>query len=187
MKTIQIDGNKLRKLFVENHIAMSAASKECGYSSKYFSNACDAGAVGMAAASLLEIRHGIMLRDYIYVEPPKPVKPEPLPEPLPEPEPEQTELPVEAEVREVEKVYQPVAALDMGELQQAIALAMQNTKAPELDYDALRGAIREGILDALYQALNDSDMRGAITELLSNAHLSALQLNLKKVKEASKR
>lgn len=183
MKTIQIDGNKLRKLFVENHIAMSAASKECGYSSKYFSNACDADAVGMAAASLLEIRHGIMLRDYIYVEPPKAVKPEP----LPEPEPEQTELPVEAEVREVEKVYQPVAALDMSELQQAIALAMQNTKAPELDYDALRGAIREGILDALYQALNDSDMRGAITGLLSNAHLSALQLNLKKVKEASKR
>ena len=181
MKTIQIDGNKLRKLFVENHIAMSAASKECGYSSKYFANACDAGAVGMAAASLLEIRHGIMLRDYIYVEPPKAVKPEPLPEP------EQAEAPVEAEVREVEKVYQPVAALDMGELQQAIALAMQNTKAPELDYDALRGAIREGILDALYQALNDSDMRGAITGLLSNAHLSALQLNLKKVKEASKR
>lgn len=141
----------------------------------------------MAAASLLEIRHGIMLRDYIWVESPKPAPKPVKPEPLPAPEPEQTELPVEAEIREVEKVYQPVAALDMGELQQAIALAMQNTKAPELDYDALRGAIREGILDALWQAMNDCDMRNAITWLLSNAHLSALQLNLKKVKEANKR
>lgn len=73
--------------------------------------------------------------------------------PKPAPEPEQTESPIVEE---------------------------EPMKAPEVDYGIIRDAVCEGLLDALYQAINDNDMRNAIMGLLTNAHLSALQLNLKK-------
>lgn len=171
MKSIQIDGEKFRALLDKAHLKYSVVSKEIGYKDKYISNCIGYNYIGAAAAQLLEIRHGIMLRDYVYVEPPKPIEP---------PKPEQTEIPVEAEVSEVKPIYTPVAALDMGEHQQAIALAMQNTRAPQIDYDKLRDAIREGILDAIYNALNDTDTRNAISGLLMHAHLSALELNFKR-------
>ena len=165
MKTVQIDGMKFKALLDENKLKYSVVSKELGYGAKYVSNCIGFNCIGMAAAQIMEIRYGIMLKDYIYVEP-KPVEP---PKPTEEPA-VHTELVVDEKPA--------VVPLDMEQLQKAVALAMDNMKT---DYEALRSAIREGIIDAVYAMLNDSDTRNAISGVLMNAHLSALDLNFKRI------
>lgn len=76
-KTITIDGVKLKRLMLDKKINMSKASADCGMSANYLSNCCGYNQINMAAAKLLEINYGIALDDYKYVEPPKPVEPEP--------------------------------------------------------------------------------------------------------------
>ena len=157
-KMIQIDGKKLEKILYEHKLKRSVISVEMGMSDALLSHNIIRNQISTSTAKMLEAMYGIMLNDYKYVEPPKP---------------QQTEPPVVEE----KPAALPMATLDLNELQQAVALALGDMKT---DYDAMRGAIREGILDALYQAINDNDMRNAIMGLLTNAHLSALQLNLKK-------
>ena len=168
---IMIDGEKLAAAFKKAGIKASDASREAGFSKSYYSNAIYYNSINKAAANLLEIQHGIQLEDYIYTEP------EPEPEPIPEP-PMPIE-PIQAEVKEVKPGYIPVATLDMGELQQAIALACQQTKAPEIDYDKLRWAIREGMLDAVTQAMSDGRIRNALYQEMYDVHKNALSNHLK--------
>ena len=170
---IQIDGQKFLELFHKAGIKQTDASKSAGFSRNYFSNCAYYGSISKAAAQLLEIQHGIMLKDYIYVEP----APEPEPEPVAEP-PMPIE-PIQTEVKEVQPVYTPVATLDMAELQQAIALACSQAKAPEIDYDKLRWAIREGMLDAVTQMLSDGRIRNALYQEMFDAHRNALSTHLK--------
>lgn len=75
-KTITIDGKKLKRLMLEKKINMSKASRECGMTDSYISNSCSYNYINMAVAQLLEIKYGVMLDDYRYVEPePEPEKP----------------------------------------------------------------------------------------------------------------
>lgn len=174
-RMIQIDGEKLDSILHVNKLKKSHVSESMGYNDGFISHCVMRNQINVGAAKMLEKLYGITLDDYKYVEPPKPVEPEPQIEP--EPAVEQTEI--EALVEKPS-----IVPLDMEQLQKAVALAFDNMRT---DYDALRGAVREGILDALVAALNDSDMRYRISSLLINAHLSALQLNLKKVREGNKK
>lgn len=168
---IQIDGNKLAAAFKAAGVKASDASKQSGFSKNYYSNCIYYGSISKAAANLLEIQHGIHIEDYVYTEP----EPEPAPEPkLPVPS-----EPIEAEVKEVQPVYTPVATLDMAELQQAIALACSQAKSPEIDYDKLRWAIREGMLDAVTQMLSDGRIRNALYQEVFDANRNALSCHLK--------
>lgn len=76
-KTITIDGKKLRRLMLDKKINMSRASRDCGMTDSYISNSCSYNYISKAVAQLLEIKYGVMLDDYKYVEPPKPVELEP--------------------------------------------------------------------------------------------------------------
>lgn len=168
---IQIDGSKLIAAFKAAGIKANDASRDAGFSRNYFSNCAYYNSISKAAANLLEIQHGIRLEDYVYTEPE--------PEPTPEPELPVPSEPIEAEVKEVQPVYTPVATLDMAELQQAIALACSHAKAPEIDYDKLRWAIREGMLDAVTQMLSDGRIRNALYQEMYDAHKNALSTHLK--------
>lgn len=75
-KTITIDGVKLKRLMLDKKINMSKASRDCGMTDGYISNSCSYNYINMAVAQLLEIKYGVMLDDYRYVEPePEPEKP----------------------------------------------------------------------------------------------------------------
>ena len=73
-KTITIDGKKLKRLMLDKKINMSKASRDCGMTDSYISNSCSYNYISKAVAQLLEIKYGVMLDDYKYVEP-EPVKP----------------------------------------------------------------------------------------------------------------
>lgn len=166
-RSIHIDGTKLRGAFAAAKVGMTAASRECGFSQNYFSNCCGYCRISGAAAKLLEIKYGIMLRDYVYVEPEKPA--------------EQAEEP-KAEAM-------PAVAVDIKDLQQAFAVAMQN-HAPEINYERLRevtrDAVRDGILDAIYQINADSPTRDMVTMTMANAVKSGMLLAWRKKLEESK-
>lgn len=46
----------------------------------------------------------------------------------------------------------------------------------QIDYGAIREAVREGVLDAISAALGDSDTRGAIYGLIASAQKGGMQL-----------
>lgn len=169
-RSIQIDGTKLRGAFAAAKVNMAAASRECGFSQNYFSNCCGYCSISGAAAKLLEIKYGIMLRDYVYVEPEKPV---------------QTEI--EAEEPKAEAM--PAVAVDIKDLQQAFAVAMQN-HAPEMNYERLRevtrDAVRDGILDAIYQMNADKPTRDMVTMTMANAVTGGMLMAWRKKLEQSK-
>lgn len=169
---IQIDGQKLKHIIEERKLKKSHVSKELGFNSCFINKCIYKNEMSQAAARMLEVLFGIQFDDYKYVEP------EPVPEPTTEPEP--VVEPVAEQAEEDAHGSAQVVPLDMEQLQKAVALALDNMRT---DYDALRSAIREGILDALVQAVNNNDTRNAIIGILSNAHLSALQLNLRRVRE----
>ena len=169
-KMVQIDGGKLAQIIKARQLKNAHVSRELGFNDAYIKHCTERNTISTGAQKMLATMFGIMPNDYEYTEP------EPMEEVKPEPEPEQMEI-TEPHEEEQKPVTGPVATLDVGELQKAVALALGNMHT---DYDSLRGAIREGILDALYQAINDSDMRNALMGLPTNAHLSALQLNLKR-------
>ena len=156
-RSIQIDGTKLRGAFAAAKVNMAAASRECGFSQNYFSNCCGYCSISGAAAKLLEIKYGIMLRDYVYVEPEKPV---------------QTEI--EAEEPKAEAMP---------------AVAMQN-RAPEINYERLRevtrDAVRDGILDAIYQMNADKPTRDMVTMTMANAVTGGMLMAWRKKLEQSK-
>lgn len=166
-RSIQIDGTKLRGAFAAAKVNMSAASRECGFSQNYFSNCCGYCSISGAAAKLLEIKYGIMLQDYVYVEPEKPA--------------EQAEEP-KAEAM-------PAVAVDIKDLQQAFAVAMQN-HAPEINYERLREvtreAVRDGILDAIYQMNADKPTRDMVTGAMANAVTGGMLMAWRKKLEQSK-
>lgn len=165
-RSIQIDGTKLRGAFAAAKVNMAAASRECGFSQNYFSNCCGYCSISGAAAKLLEIKYGIMLRDYVYVEPEKPV---------------QTEI--EAEEPKAEAM--PAVAVDIKDLQQAFAVA-----APEINYERLRevtrDAVRDGILDAIYQMNADKPTRDMVTGAMASAVTGGMLMAWRKKLEQSK-
>lgn len=169
-RSIQIDGTKLRGAFAAAKVNMAAASRECGFSQNYFSNCCGYCSISGAAAKLLEIKYGIMLRDYVYVEPA---------------EPAQTEI--EAEEPKAEAM--PAVAVDIKDLQQAFAVAMQN-HAPEMNYERLREvtreAVRDGILDAIYQMNADKPTRDMVTGAMASAVTGGMLMAWRKKLEQSK-
>ena len=162
-RSIQIDGTKLRGAFAAAKVNMAAASRECGFSQNYFSNCCGYCSISGAAAKLLEIKYGIMLRDYVYVEPEKPV---------------QTEI-------EAEEPKAEAMPADIKDLQQAFAVA-----APEINYERLRevtrDAVRDGILDAIYQMNADKPTRDMVTMTMANAVTGGMLMAWRKKLEQSK-
>jgi hypothetical protein len=166
-RSIHIDGTKLRGAFAAAKVNMAAASRECGFSQNYFSNCCGYCSISGAAAKLLEIKYGIMLRDYVYVEPEKPAEP--------------------AEEPKAEAM--PAVAVDIKDLQQAFAVAMQN-HAPEINYERLREvtreAVRDGILDAIYQANADKPTRDMVTGAMASAVTGGMLMAWRKKLEQSK-
>lgn len=152
-RSIQIDGTKLRGAFAAAKVGMTAASRECGFSQNYFSNCCGYCSISGAAAKLLEIKYGIMLRDYVYVEPEKPEQAE---------EPKAEAMP---------------------------AVAVQN-RAPEMNYERLREvtreAVRDGILDAIYQMNADKPTRDMVTGAMASAVTGGMLMAWRKKLEQSK-
>lgn len=165
-RSIQIDGTKLRGAFAAAKVGMAAASRECGFSQNYFSNCCGYCSISGAAAKLLEIKYGIMLRDYVYVEPAEP-----------------------AQAEEPKAEAMPAVAVDIKDLQQAFAVAMQN-HAPEINYERLRevtrDAVRDGILDAIYQMNADKPTRDMVTMTMANAVTGGMLMAWRKKLEQSK-
>ena len=166
-KMVQIDGTKLGDIIKARGLKSSHISRELGFNDAYIKHCVERDTISAGAQKMLATMFGIMPSDYEYTEP------EPEKEEAPA-EPEQTEI-MEALGPEEQPVTGPVATLDMGELQKAVALALDNMRT---DYDALHGAIREGILDALNVAIQNSDMRYMITGLLSNSVAAGLSKNL---------
>ena len=163
-KMIQIDGKKLEKILRERKLKRSVISVEMGMSDALLSHNIIRNQISTSTAKMLEAMYGIMLSDYKYVEPPKP---------------QQTEPPVVEE----KPATLPMATLDLNELQQAVALAISTMKAPEVDYSKIRDAVCEGLLDAMYQAINNSEQRNMITGLLSHSVKVGMALNIEEMRK----
>lgn len=56
------------------------------------------------------------------------------------------------------------------------------TKA-EIDYSKIRDAVCEGVLDAMYQAINNSEQRNMITGLLSHSVKVGMALNIEEMRK----
>lgn len=149
-KTITIDGKKLKRLMRDKKINMSKASRDCGMTDSYISNSCSYNYISMAVAQLLEIKYGVMLDDYQYVEP--------------EPEPEKpTEQPVETEAA-------PVALIPQSGMTEAdwnrIAGMIQATA---VDYERLEKAVAEGLIEGAHVLTTTEPVTRTIQQMIFNA------------------
>lgn len=170
---VHIDGAKLRRLIEARGLKMAAVSREMGFSSEYVKQCCARNNMSQGGMKMLQVMFGFNAADYEYVEPPKE---EPMPEPV------QEEIILAQEVR-----HTPMAALDLEELKQAVAMAMQTMQAPEIDYSKIRDAVCEGLLDATYQLINNSEQRNMITGLLSHSVKVGMSMNLDERLKGAKR
>lgn len=165
-RMVQIDGEKLNDIIRARGLKSTHISRELGFNNAYIKHCVERNTISTGAQKMLATMFGIMPGDYEYTEQ------EPEPEPV-SVEPEVIEQTAIEEPQEPEKPG--VVALDMEQFQRAVALALGNMKT---DYDALRAAIREGILDALTAAMQDSDTRYMISGLLINSVAAGLAKNI---------
>lgn len=152
-KTITIDGKKLKRLMLEKKINMSKASRDCGMTDSYISNSCSYNYISKAVAQLLEIKYGVTLDDYRYVEP--------------EPEPEKpAEPPVEAA---------PVAAIPQSGMSEDEwnRIAGMIT-ATAVDYDKIEKAVAEGVVKAAHTLMTIEPVTRQIQQMLYAAIKGAL-------------
>ena len=151
-KTITIDGVKLRRLMLDKKINMSKASRDCGMTDSYISNSCSYNYISKAVAQLLEIKYGVMLDDYKYVEP-EPVKP--------------AEPPVEAApVAEIPKSGMTVD--DWNRIAAMIA-------AVAVDYDKIEKAVAEGFIEGTHVLVTTEPVTRQIQQTLYAAIHGALK------------
>lgn len=153
-KTITIDGKKLRRLMLDKKINMSKASRDCGMTDSYISNSCSYNYISKAVAQLLEIKYGVMLDDYRYVEP--------------EPEPEKpAEQPVEVA---------PVAAIPQsGMTEDDWNRIAGMIAAVAVDYDKIEKAVAEGMIEAAHVMVTTEPVTRQIQQTLYAAIHGALK------------
>lgn len=163
-RTVEINGEKLRKLFAEKGLRFKDASLECGLSANYWSNACGYNVVNRAYAQLLEIKYGIMLDDYKADEP----KPEPQIEAMPEP------IPIE-----LDGAVPAVIAINYDELKRVLSEVVG--EAVKIDYAALGNVIGQAMLDSLIAAMST----GVITDKLQMMLYAAIKGALKKISQSN--
>lgn len=154
-KTITIDGKKLKRLMMDKKINMSKASRDCGMTESYISNSCSYNYINRAMAQLLEIKYGVMLDDYKYVEP----------EPVPEPE-KPVEQPVEAA---------PVVAVSQsGMTEDDWNRIAGMITATAVDYDKIEKAVAEGVVEAAHTLMTIEPVTRQIQQMLYAAIKGAL-------------
>ena len=153
-KTITIDGVKLKRLMLDKKINMSKASRDCGMTDSYISNSCSYNYINMAVAQLLEIKYGVMLDDYRYVEP--------------EQEPEKpAEQPVEAA---------PVVAIPQsGMTEDDWNRIAGMIAAVAVDYDKIEKAVAEGVIEATHVMATTEPVTRQIQQTLYAAIHGALK------------
>ena len=154
-KTITIDGAKLRKILIDKKVKMSQASIDCGMTESYISNSCSYNYISMAVAKLLEIKYGIMLDDYKYVEP------EPVAEPI------QPEAPVEA-ASVIEIPQSGMTEEDWNRIAGMIT-------ATAVDYDKLQKAVVAAVVEAVSMILSMVPATRQIQQMLYAAIKGALK------------
>lgn len=150
---VQIDKARLIKALDERKLTMKRVSQDIGFNDYYLKNCAERGTMRGNVTQLIQARFGIPFSDYEYVEP----------------EPKAENEPAEAIVTEA------AVELDPDALKEAITGALDGMKP---DYETLRAVIREGVLDALYQAVNDNNMRNALFSLLSDSVRSGMRRNI---------
>lgn len=82
--TVNIDGEKLRKMITSRGLSLTDVSEELGFHETWLSRCLNGNYLTKIAIRGIELRYGIRGEDYLV--------PEPKPEPEPEPEPKQIEL-----------------------------------------------------------------------------------------------
>lgn len=154
-KTITIDGKKLKRLMLEKKINMSKASRDCGMTDSYISNSCSYNYINMAVAQLLEIKYGVMLDDYKYVEP------------EPEPEPEK---PVEQPVEAAPVAVIPQSGMTADDWNRIAGMI----NATAVDYEQLTKVIISGVVESVSMILAAEPSTRKIQQMLYAAIKGAL-------------
>lgn len=131
-KTISIDGVKLKRLMLDKKINMAKASRDCGMTDSYISNSCSYNYINKAVAQLLEIKYGVMLDDYRYVEP--------------EPEPEK---PVEQPVEAAPVAVIPQSGMTADDWNRIAGMI----NATAVDYEQLTKVIISGVVESVSMIL----------------------------------
>lgn len=160
-KTITIDGVKLKRLMLDKKINMSKASRDCGMTDSYISNSCSYNYINMAVAQLLEIKYGVMLDDYKYVEPPKPV----------EPEPELTEQEIIEKIKAAPVVAIPHSGMTEDDWNRIAGMIA----AVAVDYDKIEKAVAEGMIEAAHVMVTTEPVTRQIQQTLYAAIHGALK------------